>query len=213
MGALMVQATSSWAGKSLITTALARAFHRRGVDVAPFKAQNMSNNARAVEGGEIGTAQYLQALAARIEPDVIMNPVLVKPEGENRSQVVILGRPVIEQSLQKLMAGHEVVLIEGAGSPAETNLRDTDLANMRTAMAANARVVLVADIDRGGAFAHLYGTWAMLGESERALLSGFVVNKFRGDLELLAPGPENLECMTGVPMLGVIPWLEHGLPD
>jgi adenosylcobyric acid synthase len=231
MGALMVQATSSWAGKSLITTALARALHRRGVDVAPFKAQNMSNNARVAGRGEIGTAQYLQAMAAGVEPDVLMNPILIKPEGDTRSQVVVLGRPdlelsrldwrsrgprlwpIIERSLGTLMAAHEMVLIEGAGSPAETNLRDTDLANMRTALAAKACVVLVADIERGGAFAHLYGTWAMLSRPERATLAGFVLNKFRGDPRLLAPAPEDLERMTGVPTLGVIPWLEHGLPD
>ena len=231
MGALMVQGTSSSAGKSLVTTALARAMHRRGIDVVPFKAQNMSNNARAVTGGEIGTAQYLQALAAGVEPDVLMNPVLVKPEGDNRSQVVILGKPdlelsrmpwrsraprlwqVIEQSLRRLQAEHDFLLLEGAGSPAETNLRETDLANMRTALAAQARVVLVADIDRGGAFAHLYGTWALLPEGERALIAGFVLNKFRGDPALLPPAPEHLERMTGVPTLGVVPWLQHGLPD
>ena len=231
MGALMVQGTSSSAGKSLITTALARAIHRRGIDVVPFKAQNMSNNARVVKGGEIGTAQYLQALAAGVEPDVLMNPVLVKPEGDDRSQVVILGKPdlelsrlpwrsrapvlwpVIERSLRKLQTEHELLLVEGAGSPAETNLRATDLANMRTAMAAGARVVLVADIDRGGAFAHLYGTWAMLPEVEQALVAGFVLNKFRGDPALLPPAPENLERLTGVRMLGVVPWLDHGLPD
>ena len=231
MGALMVQGTSSSAGKSLITTALARAFHRRGIDVVPFKAQNMSNNARVVQGGEIGTAQYLQALAAGVEPDVLMNPILVKPEGDNRSQVVILGKPdlelsrlpwrsrsqllwpVIERSLQRLLAEHELLLLEGAGSPAETNLRDTDLANMRTAMAAAARVVLVADLDRGGAFAHLYGTWALVPEAERALFAGFVLNKFRGDPALLPPAPEQLERLTGVPTLGVVPWLDHGLPD
>jgi adenosylcobyric acid synthase len=231
MGALMVQGTSSSAGKSLITTALARAIHRRGIDVVPFKAQNMSNNARVVNGGEIGTAQYLQALAAGVEPSVLMNPVLVKPEGDNRSQVVILGKPdlelsrlpwrsrapqlwpVIERAIRRLLAEHDLLLVEGAGSPAETNLRDTDLANMRTATAAGARVVLVADIDRGGAFAHLYGTWAMLPESERALIAGFVLNKFRGDPALLAPAPEHLEGLTGVRTLGVVPWLEHGLPD
>ena len=231
MGALMVQGTSSSAGKSLITTALARACHRRGIDVVPFKAQNMSNNARVARGGEIGTAQYLQALAAGVEPDVAMNPVLVKPEGDNRSQVVILGKPdlrlsrmawrsrapqlweVIERSLKKLLAEHQLVLIEGAGSPAETNLRDTDLANMRTAQAAGARVLLVADIDRGGAFAHLYGTWALLSEAERALVLGFALNKFRGDPALLPPAPEDLERRTGVRTLGVIPWLQHGLPD
>jgi len=227
----MVQGASSSAGKSLITTALARAFRRRGIDVAPFKAQNMSNNARVVEGGEIGTAQYLQALAAGVEPDVRMNPILVKPEGDNRSQVVVLGKPdlelsrlpwrtrherlwpVIEQALRSLLAEHELLLLEGAGSPAEINLRETDLANMRTAKTAAARVVLVADIDRGGAFAHLYGTWALLPEDERTLIAGFVLNKFRGDPSLLPPAPEQLEALTGVPTLGVLPWLEHGLPD
>src|SRR2546423_3412847 len=173
MAALMIQGASSSAGKSVVTTALTRAMHRRGVDVVPFKAQNMSNNARVVDGGEIGTAQYLQALAARVEPDVRMNPVLVKPEGDNESQVVVLGRadptltalpwrqrhglwPAISESLHGLLAEHELVLLEGAGSPAEINLRDTDLANMRVAKEAEAPVVLVADIDRGGVFAHLY---------------------------------------------------------
>jgi adenosylcobyric acid synthase len=227
----MVQGASSSAGKSLITTALSRAFHRRGVDVVPFKAQNMSNNARVVAGGEIGTAQYLQALAAGVEPDVRMNPVLVKPEGDNRSQVVVLGKPdrelsrlawrdrperlwpVIERALRSLLAEHDVVLLEGAGSPAEINLRDTDLANMRAAKTAGARVILVADIDRGGAFAHLYGTWSLLPADERALISGFVLNKFRGDASLLPPAPAQLEQLTGVPTLGVVPWLDHGLPD
>ncbi len=231
MRALMVQGASSSAGKSLLTTALARALRRRGIDVAPFKAQNMSNNARVVTGGEIGTAQYLQALAAGIEPDVRMNPILVKPEGDNQSQVVVLGKPdlelsrlrwrerpaalwpVIEGALRSLRAEHDLLLLEGAGSPAETNLRDSDLANMRTARAADARVILVADIDRGGAFAHLYGTWALLAEHERALIAGFVLNKFRGDPSLLPPAPEQLEQRTGVPTLGVLPWLEHGLPD
>jgi adenosylcobyric acid synthase len=231
MGALMVQGTSSHAGKSLITTALCRSLRRRGFDVAPFKAQNMSNNARVVDGGEIGTAQYLQALAAGIEPSVRMNPILVKPEGDNRSQVVVLGKPdlelsrlpwrsrsqrlwpVIEGSLRQLASEHEVLLIEGAGSPAETNLRDTDLANMRTAAFACARVLLVADIDRGGAFAHLFGTWALLDDAERALVIGFALNKFRGDPCLLPPAPEDLRRLTGIPTVGVIPWLEHGLPD
>src|SRR5437867_1127512 len=179
MPALMVQGVSSWAGKSLVTTALVRFFARRGVRVAPFKGQNMSNNARVVEGGEIGVAQYLQALAAGLEPDVRMNPVLVKPEGERRSQVVVNGRPdpdlsarswrerssqlwaPIEAGLRSLLDEYELVLIEGAGSPAEINLRTTDLANMRVAAMADAPVVLVADIDRGGAFAHLYGTWSL----------------------------------------------------
>jgi adenosylcobyric acid synthase len=227
----MIQGASSSAGKSVLTTALARAFARRGVDVVPFKAQNMSNNARVVSGGEIGVAQYLQALAACVEPDVRMNPVLVKPEGDDQSQVVVLGsadlglsrlpwrarsevlwRPICE-SLAALRDEHELVLIEGAGSPAEINLRDTDLANMPTAVAASAKVVLVADIDRGGAFAHLYGTWALLPPAERALLCGFVLNKFRGDATLLPPAPERLAELTGVETLGVIPWLDHGLPD
>src|SRR5438105_4044302 len=229
--ALMIQGTASSAGKSLVTTALARAFARRGLDVVPFKAQNMSNNARVVDGGEIGVAQYLQALAAGIEPDVRMNPVLVKPEGDNRSQVIVLGKPdlelsrlpwrersaalwpPIEEALQSLLAEHELVLLEGAGSPAEINLRDTDLANMRSARVANARVLLVCDIDRGGAFAHLYGTWALLPPDEQELLFGFVLNKFRGDEALLEPAPRRLEELTGVPTLGVLPWLDHGLPD
>jgi len=231
VSALMVQGASSSAGKSLITTALARALRRRGIDVVPFKAQNMSNNARVVDGGEIGTAQYLQALAARVEPEVRMNPVLVKPEGDDRSQVIVLGRPdaelsrlpwrqrsgrlwvVIEEALRELLDERELVLMEGAGSPAEINLRETDLANMRAAKLAGAAVVLVADIDRGGAFAHLYGTWALLPVEERALITGFVLNKFRGDPTLLPPAPEQLERLTGVPTLGVLPWLDHGLPD
>jgi adenosylcobyric acid synthase len=227
----MVQGTASSAGKSLLVTALARILHRREVDVAPFKAQNMSNNARVVSGGEIGTAQYLQALAAGLPPEVRMNPVLVKPEGGDRSQVVVLGKahpelsrlswrarrerlwPVIEQALKGLAAEHEFLLLEGAGSPAEINLVDVDLANMRTAEAADAWVLLVADIDRGGAFAHLYGTWALLPAAQRARITGFVLNKFRGDPSLLPPGPARLEELTGVPTLGVLPWLEHGLPD
>jgi adenosylcobyric acid synthase len=231
MAALMVQGVSSWAGKSLLATALARVFARRGVRVAPFKGQNMSNNARVVAGGEIGTAQYLQALAAGVEPDVRMNPVLVKPEGERQSQVIVDGRPdaalsgtpwrgrgaalwpPIDRALRSLLAEYELVVIEGAGSPAEINLRDTDLANMRVAEVAAARVVLVADIDRGGAFAHLYGTWALLPERERESIGGFVLNKFRGDPLLLPPAPAELEARTGVPVIGVLPWLEHGLPD
>jgi adenosylcobyric acid synthase len=231
MRALMVQGTSSWAGKSLLVTALARLIARRGVAVAPFKGQNMSNNARVVEGGEIGVAQYLQARAAGVEPEVRMNPVLVKPEGDNRSQVIVLGKPdlelsrapwrlrsprlwpAIESSLRSLADEYELLLIEGAGSPAEINLRSTDLANMRVARLARANVLLVADIERGGAFAHLYGTWALLEPEERALMRGFVLNKFRGDPALLPPGPERLEELTGIPLVGVVPRFEHGLPD
>jgi adenosylcobyric acid synthase len=228
----MIQGTSSWAGKSLLVTALARLAARRGIAVAPFKAQNMSNNARVVDGGgEIGVAQWLQARAAGVEPDVRMNPVLVKPEADSRSQVVVLGRPdlalsrrawrerptslwpVIERSLRSLADEYELLIIEGAGSPAEINLQTTDLANMRVARLADARVALVADIERGGAFAHLYGTWALLAAEDRERLCGFVLNKFRGDASLLAPGPELLQRRTGVPVVGVVPRIEHGLPD
>ena len=199
--------------------------------VAPFKAQNMSLNARVVNGGEIGVAQYLQALAAGVEPDVRMNPILVKPEADNRSQLVLLGRvdhqlgrrawqerprtlwPAALGALRELLAEYELVLMEGAGSPAETNLRSTDLANMRSAHAADAAVVLVADIDRGGAFAHLYGTWSLVTDDDRRRLSAFVLNKFRGDEGLLAPAPEELECATGMRYAGLLPYLEHGLPD
>jgi adenosylcobyric acid synthase len=229
--ALMVQGVSSSAGKSLLVTALARWFARRGVRVAPFKAQNMSNNARVVDGGEIGVAQYLQAHAAGIQPDVRMNPVLVKPEGDVRSQVVVDGRadlalsalpwrergprlwPPIERALRELLAEYDLVLLEGAGSPAEINLLATDLANMRSARVAEAAVVLVGDVDRGGVFAHLYGTWRLLPRADRRRVQGFVLNRFRGDPALLAPAPGMLEERTGVPTLGVLPQLVHGLPD
>lgn len=227
----MIQGTSSWAGKSLLATALARIFADRGHDVAPFKSLNMSNNARVAEGGEIGAAQYLQALAARKQPDVLMNPVLIKPEADTRSQVVVLGkhdpelsatpwqeraehlRAVIDSSLDTLLERHELIVAEGAGSPAEINLKPIDLANMYVAERADAAVLIAADINRGGAFAHLYGTWALLDEAERARVKGFILNRFRGESELLAPGPEQLEQLTGVPVLGVVPWLAHRLPD
>jgi adenosylcobyric acid synthase len=231
VSALMVQGTSSGAGKSLLATVLCRHFARRGVRVAPFKAQNMSNNARVVDGGEIGTAQFLQARAARVEPEVRMNPVLLKPEADERSQVVVLGVadpelsrtpwrqraealwPVAAESLRSLLAEYELVILEGAGSPAEINLADRDMTNLRSAEAADAAAVMVCDVDRGGAFAHLYGTWALLAPEHRARLGGFVLNKFRGDPELLDDAPERLRELTGVPMAGVVPWLRHGLPD
>jgi len=227
----MLQGTSSWSGKSLIATALCRHFADRGVKVAPFKAQNMSNNARVVDGGEIGVAQYLQALAARITPDVRMNPVLVKPESSTSSQVVLRGQADREisavpwrqraprlwqaalDSLQSLQREYELVILEGAGSPAEINLAGSDIANMRSAAAADAAVILVADIDRGGAFAHLYGTWALQAEPDRRRLAGFVLNKFRGDESLLAPAPQRLRELTGMAPLGVVSRLVHGLPD
>lgn len=228
---LMVQGTASSAGKSLLTTALCALAARRGVAVAPFKAQNMSNNARVVDGGEIGSAQALQAQAAGVVPDVRMNPVLIKPEGDTRSQVVRLGRvdPMLSRlrwedraaalwtdiadSLRSLRDEYELVIAEGAGSPAEFNLWRWDLANMRIAEAADAPVLLVSDIDRGGALAHCYGTWAVLPADQRARIRAFVLNRFRGDPALLTSGLDGLRERTGVPVAGVLPWLDHGLPD
>jgi adenosylcobyric acid synthase len=228
----MVCGTTSGAGKSFLATALARWYARQGLRVAPFKAQNMSNNARVAAGGEMGSAQYFQALAARATPHVRMNPVLLKPEKDTQSQVIVLGQrrddlsrmewrararelwPTVRGCLDELMATHDVVVIEGAGSPAEINLQDTDIVNMRIAEASGAATLIVCDIDRGGAFAHLYGTFQLLAEEHRALIRGFVLNKFRGDERLLAPGPEMLEKLTGIATLAVLPlWREHGLPE
>lgn len=234
--AVMVLGTTSGAGKSWLTTALCRHYARLGLKVAPFKAQNMSNNARVVAGagggGEIGSAQYFQALAARAEPEVRMNPLLLKPERDTHSQVVLLGQvddaltrmdwrgrservwPAVARALDELMAENDVVVIEGAGSPAEINLMGSDIVNLRLARHARARCLLVTDIDRGGAFAHLYGTWALLPEADRPLIRGFVLNKFRGDAALLAPGPQQLRDLTGVPTVATLPmWWQHGLPE
>lgn len=230
MTAVMVQGCTSWAGKSLLTTALCRWYADQGLRVAPFKGQNMSNNSRVVAGGELGVAQWLQARAARVEPDVRMGPVLVKPE-RRTSQVVVLGQvdddlsrtawtrrpphlwPVITAALDELLAEFDLVVCEGAGSPAETNLRDTDLANMRVAHHADAPVLLVADINRGGAFAHLFGTWALVGDEDRQRLAGFVLNRFRGDPALLGEGPAELAARTGMACAGLLPELPHVLPD
>ena len=230
--AVMVLGTTSGAGKSWLTTALCRYYARQGLKVAPFKAQNMSNNARVVEGGEIGSAQYFQALAAKATPDVRMNPLLLKPEKDTQSQVVLMGQvnaelsrmdwrsrsekvwPFITQALDELMIENDVVVIEGAGSPAEINLKTSDIVNMRVALHAHAACLLVTDIDRGGAFAHLYGTWAMLDVAEQKLIKGFVLNKFRGDARLLAPAPQMLQDLTGVPTVATLPmWWQHGLPE
>lgn len=236
--AVMVLGTTSGAGKSWLSTALCRWYARRGLKVAPFKAQNMSNNARVVrleagDGvGEIGSAQYFQALAAGVSPDVRMNPVLLKPESEHTSQVVVMGRvrsdlrsvpwreraallwPVARQALHHLCREFDVIVIEGAGSPAEINLHSCDYVNMRTALEVNAACLLVADIDRGGAFAHLLGTYLLLQGNERPLIRGFVLNRFRGDQSLLHPGPEALRRLTGIPTIAVLPmWREHGLPE
>ena len=234
---VMVLGTHSGAGKSWLATALCRWYARMGLQVAPFKAQNMSNNARVVaapggEAGEIGSAQYFQALAAGAVPDVRMNPVLLKPESDTRSQVVVLGQvdpvltalpwrergarawPVVSDALDALRRDNDVVVIEGAGSPAEINLQDSDIVNLRVAAHARAGCLLVSDIDRGGAFAHLYGTWSLLPGEQRALLRGFVLNKFRGDPALLDPGPQQLERLTGVPTVATLPMVwNHGLPE
>jgi len=228
----MVLGTTSGAGKSFLATALARFYSNAGLRVAPFKAQNMSNNARVVEQGEIGSAQYFQALAARATPDVDMNPVLLKPESDCRSQLIVHGRrrddwaklawherarrvrPLALESLERLRASNEVLVIEGAGSPAEINLYGSDFVNMPIARAASAAAVLVCDIDRGGAFAHLYGTHQLLLPEDRKYIRGFVLNKFRGDQALLAPAPQRLRELTGVDTLGVLPlWRGHGLPE
>lgn len=235
---IMVLGTTSGAGKSWLTTALCRHYVRQGLKVVPFKAQNMSNNARVVadrtlgQGGEIGSAQYFQALAANAIPDVRMNPLLLKPEADTHSQVVLMGQvsaeltampwrgrslkvwPQIAAALDALRAENDVVVIEGAGSPAEINLHDSDIVNMRVALHCQAACLLVTDIDRGGAFAHLYGTWALLPENERRLIRGFVLNKFRGDASLLAPAPQMLQDLTGVPTVATLPmWWQHGLPE
>jgi adenosylcobyric acid synthase len=233
---VMVLGTTSGAGKSWLTTALCRYYARQGLKVAPFKAQNMSNNARVVASengqGEIGSAQYFQALAARAVPDVRMNPLLLKPERDTHSQVVLMGQvsealsampwrgrsvhvwPQIAQALDDLRSENDVVVIEGAGSPAEINLHSSDIVNMRVARHCHAQCLLVTDIDRGGAFAHLYGTWALLPPEERALIKGYVLNKFRGDAALLAPAPQMLQDLTGVPTVATLPmWWQHGLPE
>ena len=233
---VMVLGTTSGAGKSWLATALCRWYARQGLKVAPFKAQNMSNHARVVAAtsgvGEIGSAQYFQALAAHAVPEVRMNPVLLKPEANSGSQVVLLGQvspeltnmpwrdrsetlwPFITESLDALRTENDVVVIEGAGSPAEINLMDRDIVNMRVAHYAQARCLLITDIDRGGAFAHLYGTWSLLAKADQALIHGFVLNKFRGDARLLTPAPEQLLALTGVPTIATLPfWREHGLPE
>ncbi len=225
---LMVQGTASSAGKSTLVAGLCRLFARRGVRVAPFKAQNMSNNAAVCPtGGEIGRAQFAQAQAAGVEPTVEMNPILLKPQG-GASQLIVRGQvrgvhtareyfspqradlwPVVADSLDRLRAQFELVIAEGAGSPAEINLRARDIVNMRVALHTDAEVLLVGDIDRGGVFAALLGTWEWLTPAERALVRGFVLNKFRGDAALLAPAPALLEERTGVPVLGVVPFIEN----
>ena len=224
---LMIQGTTSDAGKSIMVAGLCRLLARRGVRVAPFKPQNMAlNSAVTVDGGEIGRAQAVQAQAALLEPHTDMNPVLLKPNTDIGAQVIIHGRaltnmdarryhdykPVamraVLESYQRLCAAYEMVLVEGAGSPAEINLRDKDIANMGFAEAVDCPVWLVGDIDRGGVFAHLYGTLALLAPTERARITGLIINRFRGDVSLLTPGLDWLTQETGKPVLGVLPWLQ-----
>lgn len=225
-GSLLVAGASSDAGKSVVTAGLCRWLHRRGVSVAPFKAMNMSNNSVVTpDGGEIGRAQGAQAAACGLEPETAMNPVLLKPGSDRRSHVVLRGRPFAEASavsyaelhpvlrqaaleaFDELTSRFDVVLCEGAGSPAEINLRATDLANMGLADARDLPVVVVGDVDRGGVFASLFGTVALLSARDQSLIAGFVINKFRGDQRLLAPGIDQLSGLTGRPTLGVLPWL------
>ena len=232
MKSLMVVGTTSHAGKSLLTTAICRIAARRGWRVAPFKGQNMALNAYVTaSGGEIGYAQAVQAWAAGTQPTIEMNPILLKPQGDMTSQVILKGKAVgkvgaadyyeqyfdigwqaIQESLQHLSTEFDLIVCEGAGSPAEINLKHRDLTNMRVAKHLNAPTILVVDIERGGAFAHVVGTLALLEPDERALIRGIVINKFRGMRSILQPGIEWLENYTGIPVIGVIPWLEQVFP-
>lgn len=225
----MVQGTTSDAGKSVLVAGLCRVLARKGINVAPFKPQNMAlNSAVTKDGGEIGRAQAVQAQACNIEPTVHMNPVLIKPNSDTGAQIILQGKALsnmdaasfhdykkvamntVLDSFSKLTKEFDSIMIEGAGSPAEINLREGDIANMGFAEAADVPVIIVADIDRGGVFAHLYGTLALLSESEQTRVKGFVINRFRGDIRLLQSGLDWLEEKTGKPVLGVLPYL-HGL--
>jgi adenosylcobyric acid synthase len=226
-GGLLVAGTASDAGKTVVVAGICRWLARQGVKVAPFKAQNMAlNSVVTLEGAEIGRAQAMQAAAAGVEPEAAMNPVLLKPTGERTSQVIVMGQPVgtedarsyqqrkpallkvVLGALEDLRTRYDVVICEGAGSPAEINLREGDFVNMGLARAAELPTVVVGDIDRGGVFAALYGTLALLEPADRALIGGLLINKFRGDPVLLAPGLTQLTQLTGCPVLGVLPWRE-----
>ena len=227
--ALMIQGTTSDAGKSALCTGLCRLLTRRGFKITPFKPQNMAlNSAVTIDGGEIGRAQAVQAQACGLEPHSDMNPVLLKPNTDTGAQIIVNGRVLqdmdavsyhaykpqvlknIVATFERLLSSSDAVVIEGSGSPAEVNLRKNDIANMGFAETVNCPVVIVADIDRGGVFAHLYGTLALLSPSEQERVKGFIINRFRGDISLLESGLEWLEQKTGKPVLGVIPYL-HGL--
>lgn len=229
---IMVQGTCSNAGKSLLCAALCRIFRQDGYRVAPFKSQNMAlNSFITADGREMGRAQVVQAEAAGIAPDVRMNPILLKPTSDVGSQVIIMGEargnrtareywghkkallPVIKQAFDSLAAENDIIVIEGAGSPAEINLKQDDIVNMGLAKLVDAPVLLVGDIDRGGVFASLYGTVKLLDEDEQARIRGLVINKFRGDVEILRPGLTQLEELTGKPVLGVVPYGHFDIDD
>jgi adenosylcobyric acid synthase len=232
MKAMMVVGTTSHAGKSLLVTAICRILSRRGWRVSPFKGQNMALNAYVTNnGGEMGHAQAVQAWAAGITPTIEMNPILLKPQGDMTSLVIHKGKAMgkvsatdyyeqyfdsgwqaIQDSLRRLSEEYDLVICEGAGSPAEVNLKHRDLTNMRVAKHLDAPTLLVVDIDRGGAFAHIIGTLELLDPDERALVKGIVINKFRGQRSILQPGIDWVQERTGIPVVGVIPWLEQSFP-
>ena len=230
--AIMIQGTMSNAGKSVLTAGLCRIFKQDGYSVAPFKSQNMALNSFITkEGLEMGRAQVMQAEAAGVEPSVRMNPILLKPNSDTGSQVIVNGEvlgdmraadyfrykkrlvPRIMEAYRSLAAEHDIIVLEGAGSPAEINLKSDDIVNMGMARLAGAPVLLAGDIDRGGVFASLYGTVALLEPEERSMVKGTIINKFRGDVEILRPGLSQLEALTSVPVLGVVPWLDLDLDD
>lgn len=230
--ALMIVGTMSNAGKSLVTAGLCRVLHQDGKSVAPFKSQNMALNSYITrDGAEMGRAQVVQAEAADIEPSAIMNPILLKPTSDKGSQVIVLGeaigtmtageyykmkhtlRPKIMEAFNTLAADHDVIVIEGAGSPAEININKDDFVNMGMAKMAKAPVLLVADIDRGGVFASIYGTVMLMDEEERSMIKGIIINKFRGDVEILRPGLKMIEDKTGIPVVGVMPMLDVDIED
>lgn len=232
MAKIMVQGATSSAGKSLLCTGLCRYFYKKGLKVFPFKSQNMSRNAFVDEDGhKIATAQVQQAFACNRKPDVKMNPVLLIPKTDVGSTVVLFGEefkdmkareyfeykkellPIIEKTFSEIESENDIVVVEGAGSPAEINLRENDIVNMGLAELVDLPVILVADIDRGGVFASLYGTVMLLSENERKRIKGLVINKFRGDKTLLDSGIEQIEKLTGIPVIGTIPYVKLNIPD
>lgn len=232
MAKIMVQGATSSAGKSLLCTGLCRYFYKKGLKVFPFKSQNMSRNAFVDEDGhKIATAQVQQAFACNRKPDVKMNPVLLIPKTDVGSTVVLFGEefkdmnareyfeykkellPIIEKTFSEIESENDIVVVEGAGSPAEINLRENDIVNMGLAELVDLPVILIADIDRGGVFASLYGTVMLLSENERKRIKGLVINKFRGDKTLLDSGIEQIEKLTGIPVIGTIPYVKLNIPD